>query len=100
MNTSLTSKQRAHLRALANKLSPTHYVGRAGITPEFNTAVDEALQSRELIKLGVQAIQTEDIKSLAETLAGRTRSQVVSVVGNKFTLYRKHKTNPTITLPK
>ena len=87
----LTSKERARLRGLANSQAPTHYVGREGITPEFTESVDAALERRELVKIGIQKSRPEEPKALADTLAGRTRSQVVSVVGGKFVLYRKNK---------
>ena len=41
-----------------------------------------------------------DPREAAETLAGRTRSQVVMVIGRKFVLYKPFKENPKIVLPK
>ena len=38
-------------------------------------------------------------REAAETLAGRTHSQVVTVMGRKFVLYRPFKENPKIVLP-
>jgi RNA-binding protein len=38
-------------------------------------------------------------REAAETLAGRTRSQVVMVIGRKFVLYKPFKEDPVIKLP-
>ena len=47
----MTSKQRAYLKGLAMKLDPVLQIGKASVTPELTSAVDEALEARELIKL-------------------------------------------------
>lgn len=52
-NMAMTSKQRAYLRSLASNITPVFQVGKASLTPEIVTAVDEALEKRELIKISV-----------------------------------------------
>ena len=41
----------------------------------------------------------DDPKEIAETLAERTRSQVVQVIGRKIILYKESKENKKIILP-
>lgn len=98
----LTSKQRAYLRGLANGMDAIIQIGKTGVTPEIANAVDEALAARELVKLGV--LNNCDVSSAeaAEMLAGRTRSEVVQVIGKKIVLYRKakEKKGSVIELPK
>ena len=93
----MTGKERAALRKQAHGLDPVINIGKECLTPEVCTAVDEALEARELIKVGVLKNCADDINSMAQALAGRTRSQVVQVMGRKITLYRynrkKHKSN-------
>lgn len=98
----LTSKQRAHLRSLANRLDATHQVGKSGVSPELSASVDETLEKRELVKISVLQNSEMDAKSAADTLGGRTRSQVVCVIGSKFVLYRQAKDEKRrhINLPK
>lgn len=98
----LTSKQRAYLRSLANRLTATHQVGKGGVSPELSAAIDEALEKRELIKISVLQNAETTATETAQTLSGRTRSQVVCVIGGKFVLYRQSKNESTrkITLPK
>ncbi len=96
----MTSKQRAYLRALANKLEPVMQIGKASVTPELTLSVNEALEARELIKISVLKNCSDDPKAIAGVLSERTRSQVVQVVGKKITLYRESKDKKKIELPK
>ena len=75
--------------------------GKGGLTPENTASVDEALAARELIKINVLQNCLEDSRQMAETLAERTRSQVVQVIGRKIVLYREGKDDKKkIVLPK
>ncbi len=95
----MTSKQRAYLKSLASNITPIFQVGKASLTPEMVTAVDEALEKRELIKLSVLKNCFDDPGEIAATLAERTRSAVVHVIGKKIVLYRPSKKDPKIQLP-
>lgn len=95
----ITSKQRAYLRGLSNNVTAIFQVGKASLTPEIVKSVDEALEKRELVKLSVLKNCFDDPNQIADMLAERTRSQVVSVIGKKIVLYRPAKKNPKIMLP-
>lgn len=95
----MTNKQRAYLSSLANDTDAILSIGKASLTPEIVGAVDEALAKRELIKLSVQKNCFDDKNELAHTLAERTKSEVVRVIGRKIILYRPAK-KPVIELPK
>lgn len=84
----MDSKERAALRSEAHHIEPIVNIGKESLTPEVCMATDEALEARELIKVNVLKNCTDDIRLLAETLAQRTRSEVVQVMGRKITLYR------------
>ena len=99
MEMEMTSKQRAYLKSMANHVTPIFQVGKASLTPEIVTAVDEALEKRELIKLSVLKNCFDDPGDIADILAERTHSQVVHVIGKKIILYRPAKKNPKIKLP-
>ena len=49
----LTSKQRSHLRGMASTINPIFQIGKASLTPEIISAVDVAIEKRELIKISV-----------------------------------------------
>lgn len=95
----LTSKQRAYLKGLADTLEPIFQVGKASLTPEITNAVAEAFNNRELIKIAVLKNCIDDPRQIASMLAERTHSNVVHVIGKKIVLYKPDKNKPKILLP-
>jgi RNA-binding protein len=96
----MTTKQRAYLKSLAMTMDPIFQIGKNSMTPELTKAIDEALEARELIKVSVLKNCMDDPRALAQTLAERTHSQVVQVIGKKIVLYREGKDkNKKIELP-
>ena len=53
----------------------------------------------DIMKVTVLKNCMDDPKEIAETLAERTRSQVVQVIGRKIILYKESKENKKIILP-
>jgi RNA-binding protein len=94
----MTNKQRAYLSGLSSTMSPIFQIGKSSLTPEIVSAVAEALEKRELIKISVLKNCFDDPREIAEVLAERTRSQVVRVIGKKIILYKPAK-KPVIVLP-
>lgn len=95
----LTSKQRAYLGSQASTIDPIFQIGKASLTPEIITALDEALEKRELIKVSVLKSCMDDPKEIADAVAGRTRSDVVKVIGKKIILFRQNRKNSKFDLP-
>lgn len=95
----LSSKQRSYLRGISNKEKAIMQIGKNQVTPEVVASIDECLEKRELIKLSVLENCEDEPKVVAEQLSGRTRSEVVSVIGRKIILYRESK-EKIIKLPK
>jgi HrpA-like RNA helicase len=52
--TTLTSKQRAHLRKLAHSLKPVVLVGTDGVTDAVLASILDAFNTRELLKVKLQ----------------------------------------------
>ena len=96
----MTSKQRAYLKSLAMKIDPVFRVGKDNISPELIEGVREAIDARELIKIAVLQNCMDDPKEVAQTLAERTRSEVVQVIGKKIVLYKESRDHKKIQLPK
>lgn len=96
----MTSKQRAYLKGLAMNIDPVLNIGKNSVTPEMITSVTEAIDKRELIKIGVLKNCLDDSKEIANVIAERSNSQVVQVIGKKIVLYKRNKKNPKIELPK
>ena len=87
----MTSKQRAYLRGVANKIEPIFQIGKGGITENLTTQLSDALEARELIKITVLKNAPDYAKDLANEIAEGTNSEVIQVIGNKITLFRKRK---------
>lgn len=100
MNFNMNSKQRAFLRSLANNINSIFQVGKNGISENLIKQVDDALEARELIKLNVLETSPDDIEEVANSIAEKTNSILVQIMGNKITLYRARKKDSKIVLPK
>lgn len=96
----MTSKQRAYLKGLASTINPSFQVGKLSLTPEFITAIEEAFNTKELLKIAVLKNCLDDPNEIAQMIAERTHSQVVQVIGKKIILYKPDRKNPKIVLPK
>ena len=84
----MTSKDRALLRGEAHHLTATVHIGHQGITPTVIETVDDALRTRELIKIQLAKTTDETPKAAANRLADATSAEVVQVIGRTCTLYR------------
>ena len=87
----LTSKQRARLRAYANKMDTILQIGKDGIAETSIRQVDDALTAREMIKIRVLETAPLSAREAAEELADETESDVVQVIGTRVVLYRRGK---------
>lgn len=95
----MTTKQRAFLKGLAMTIEPIYQIGKSSLTPEITEGVNEALEARELIKINVLKNCMDDPTELGRTLAERTHSELVQVIGKKIVLYRESKEKKKIVLP-
>ena len=95
----LNNKERAYLTSLASKENSIMQIGKDEISPELINAVDETFNTHELIKLTILKNCFSDRREIGETIAGRTRSTLVRVIGRKVILYKPAK-EPQIILPK
>ena len=77
---SLTSKQRAALRGMANTMEPVF---------QMIKGVDDCIKARELIKLKVLENSEYDAREAADILCEAIHAECVQVIGRKFVLFRK-----------
>ena len=94
----ITSKQRAYLRGLANGIPTIMQIGKGGIGENLIKTVSDALEARELIKLGVLENSMETPREVADALSEATDSEVVGVIGRKILLYRESVNHKKIEL--
>ena len=86
----LSSRERAELRAEAHRLTATVHVGHQGVTPTLVQALDDALRTRELVKVQLSKNADDTPKALANRLADVVAAEVVQVIGRTATLYREN----------
>jgi RNA-binding protein len=96
----LTSKQRAHLRKLAHHLKPLVLVGTDGINDAVLRSISEAFNTRELLKVKLQESAPTDARGAAGTISDRLADvHPVQTIGRTIVLYREHPEHPQIRLP-
>lgn len=84
----MTAKDRAALRGEAHHLSAAVHIGHQGVTPAVIETLDDALRTRELVKVQLAKTTDETPKVAAHHLAEATGAEVVQVIGRTCTLYR------------
>ena len=85
----LTGRQIRQLRSLAHQLEPGITVGKQGVDPAVVDQANAALEAHELIKCSALENSGLSAREAADQLAELTRSEVVQVIGRRFSLYRE-----------
>lgn len=91
--------QKAYLKKLANPISHRYLIGKGGLDDKFVAELNDALEARELIKVGILQNASCEPKKIAEELAERLNADLVQVIGRVMVYYRKSKKNPKIVVP-
>jgi RNA-binding protein len=85
--TPLPNPQIRALKAQAQRMKASLKIGKEGLSPQFLAALDGALKQHELVKVKFDDFK-EQKKELAPQLAEKSRSHLVTRVGNVVVLYR------------
>jgi RNA-binding protein len=86
----LSSKERAALRAEAHHLSAIVHVGHHGLTDALRQTLDDALRTHELVKVALTKSTDVSAKDAAHQLAEELGADVVQTIGRTCTLYREN----------
>ncbi len=81
------------MRSIAQGYNAIFFIGKQGFSDELVKQLDDVLNARELIKVGVQENCEYTAREAADETARLTNAEVVQVIGRKFVLYRQNK-NP------
>lgn len=99
----LNSKQRAHLRGLANLLDSQFQVGKGEIDDKVIQSLEEFMTTHELVKITLLKTSEDQPAAAAHQLAEAVGADVVQVIGRKVVLYRYSpklaKQGKSMTLP-
>lgn len=85
---SLTSKQRAFLKAEAHHMKPIIQIGKNGLNDEIKTSIRNALDARELIKVTLLQNTDENIHDVAEILEEEIGLDTVQKIGRILILFK------------
>lgn len=96
----LTGKQRSYLKGLAHNLDPLFQLGKSGLTENFIKQVEEALETKELIKIKILQNCDLDPTETANEIAEELNAEFVQSIGSKFVVYKESKKNKKIELPR
>lgn len=96
----LTGKQRSYLKGLANNIDPIFQIGKNGLSDNFINQVEEAIETRELIKIKILQNSMLDPTEVANEIADRIDAEFVQSIGSRFVLYKESIENKKIQLPK
>ena len=91
----LTSKERASLRSLAQKIDPVTQVGKLGVNESLIESLDSAIEKRELIKVTVLENSGLNPKDAGFEIADALNAEFVCATGRKLVFYRRS-SNPKV----
>ena len=86
----LTSKERAELRAEAHHLSPLVHVGHQGLTDTHLQTLDDTLRTHELVKVALAKMTDVKPKDASHEIAEKLGADVVQTIGRTCTFYREN----------
>ena len=96
----LTGKQRSYLKSIANNIDSIFQLGKNGLTENFVKQIDDALESREIVKVNVLKNCSLNPTEVANELVEGLSAEFVQSIGRKFVIYRESIENKKIELPK
>ena len=86
----LSGKEKAALRAEAHHLTAIVHVGKEGVTPTLVQSLDDALRTKELVKLQFSKNFEGRPKHIASEVADQVGAEVVQAIGRTITLFREN----------
>jgi RNA-binding protein len=95
----LSEKQKKYLRRLAHPINPVVMLGNAGLTEGVVNELDRALTDHELVKVTARVGARDARDAALQTLATRTRAELVQRVGHVGVFYRRRADLPKILIP-
>ncbi|MBQ1879306.1 MAG: YhbY family RNA-binding protein [Candidatus Enteromonas sp.] len=94
----LTPKQRAVLKGMANTIHDRYQFGKGEVDDAFVELIDKALEAKELIKVGLLQNAELTADEVAAELVKRLDCGLVQKIGRVIVLYRPSKKHPTIKI--
>ena len=88
----LKGYQKKYLKGLVHGMKPLVFVGQKGLSPNLIKAVDESLETHELIKVKFVDFKERDQKEeIIRAIEKQTASELVGMIGHIAIFYRQQK---------
>ena len=87
----ITTKERAFLRGLAQKLDPIVQIGKGGITESVLNGIELVIEKRELVKIRLLQNSGLDTKTAMEEICNGIGAEPVAQIGSIIVIYKKSK---------
>ena len=88
MTVTLTTRERAHLKARAHALEPVVHVGGAGVTDAVIAELERALTAHELLKVRIGTDDRAARVAIGDELCARTGAAAVDRIGKILIMWR------------
>jgi RNA-binding protein len=84
--------QKKYLKGLAHAFKPVVHIGQKGLSENLSAALEEALDSHELIKIKfIDCKEKEQKKELLKKIEAESRCEVVGMTGHIAILFRQNR---------
>lgn len=87
----LTGKQKRFLRSLAVNERPLLHIGKEGLSKSVFDALDQLLESKELVKVAILKNCEVDIDTVSSELCKSSSCFLIQKIGKNLVLYRQSK---------
>jgi RNA-binding protein len=84
----LSGKEKRSMRAQANQIKASVMIGREGMSSNVEHFIDEAFNSKNLVKVKVLDTCNDDRRQIAEQLKKLKDTEIVQLLGRTILLYR------------
>ena len=84
----ITTKDRAKLRGLAQKINPTVIIGKGGVSDEVLNSVNDVLNKSEIAKIKLLANSGLDTKMAMNEVCAKIGAEPVQQIGKIIIVYR------------
>lgn len=95
----LNNKQIKYLKSLAHSIESKYQIGKNEVTDNTILLLENAIKKHELIKVSVNTSVAEEKEAFATLLERKLHCEVVQILGNTITLFRKNLKDGKIHLP-
>ena len=84
----LSGKEKRALRAQGNRTVAEVHVGKSGVTPGLLQNIDNALSTKELVKIKILRTCPLDKTTVANQISTHLKAEIVQILGRTLLVYR------------